>query len=279
VKDDRAAATLARQALGYFFGPTAPGRAPDGAKLRDIVPADPMQGYNVRRVLDHLCDIDSILELRPRFGGAAVTALARIEGIPLGVIASQPTYLGGAIDSPTSDKIARFIQLCDAHDLPMVLLVDTPGLMVGPAVEKTALVRHSARILVALANATAPFLTVVMRKAYGLGYYVLGSKALSPALLLAWPTAEFGGMGLEGAAAIIWKKDLEAIAGDAERRQALKEKTDYFMRMNTALEVGGRFEYDDVIDPAETREILAKTLRALPKPAPRDGRKRVIDTW
>ena len=278
-RDDRAAASLARQALGYFFGTTAPGRAPDTAKLRDIVPADPMQGYNVRRVLDHLFDVESILELRPRFGGAAVTALARIEGIPVGVIASQPTYLGGAIDSPTSDKIARFIQLCDAHDLPIVLLVDTPGLMVGPAVEKTALVRHSARILVALANATVPFMTVVMRKAYGLGYYVLGSKAMNPALLLAWPTAEFGGMGLEGAAAIIWKKDLEAIADEAERKRALKDKTDYLMRMNTALEVGGRFEYDDVIDPADTRDILAKTLRALPRPAPRSGRKRVVDSW
>ena len=197
----------------------------------------------------------------------------------MGVVASQPTYLGGAIDSPTSDKIARFIQMCDAHDLPMILLVDTPGLMVGPAVEKTALVRHSARILVALANATVPFLTVVMRKAYGLGYYVLGSKALSPALLLAWPTAEFGGMGLEGAAAIIWKKDFEAIADEAERRRALKDKTDYLMRMNTALEVGGRFEYDDVIDPAVTRDMLAKTLRALPKPPPRAGRKRAIDSW
>jgi acetyl-CoA carboxylase carboxyltransferase component len=161
----------------------------------------------------------------------------------------------------------------------MVLLVDTPGLMVGPAVEKTALVRHSARILVALANATTPFMTVVMRKAYGLGYYVLGSKALSPALLIAWPTAEFGGMGLEGAAAIIWKKEFDAIADEGERRRALKEKTDHLMRMNTALEVGGRFEYDDVIDPAETRAYLAKTLRALPKPPAREGRKRTIDSW
>ena len=278
-RDDAAAAALARQALGYFLGPTAPGQAPDTAALREIVPADPMQGYNVRRVLDHLCDVASILELRPRFGGAAVTALARIEGIAVGVIASQTTYLGGAIDSPTSDKIARFVQLCDAHDIPLVLLVDTPGLMVGPAVEKTALVRHSARILTALANASVPFLTVVMRKAYGLGYYVLGSKALSPALLLAWPSAEFGGMGLEGAAAIIWKKEFDAIAGEAARKAALKEKTDYLMRANTALEVGGRFEFDDVIDPADTRDMLAKTLRALPKPPPRAGRKRLIDNW
>jgi len=279
VRDDRAAAALARQALGYFFGAVPPGKAPDGAKLREIVPADPMQAYNVRRVLEHLFDVDSILELRPRFGGGAVTALARLEGIPVGVIASQPAYLGGAIDSPTSDKAARFIQLCDAQDLPIVLLVDTPGLMVGPAVEKTALVRHSARILVALANATVPFLTVVMRKAYGLGYYVLGSKAMGPALLLAWPTAEFGGMGLEGAAAIVWKKELEAVADDEARKRALREKTDDLTRMNTALEVGGRFEYDDVIDPADTRDMLAKTLRALPQPPPRAGRKRTVDSW
>ncbi len=278
-RDDREAVQLARRALAYFHGAGPPGRAPDTSKLRDIVPADPRQAYNVRRVLDHLFDVESILELRPRFGGAAVTALARIEGMPVGVIASQPAYLGGAIDSPTADKIARFVQLCDAHDLPIVLLADTPGLMVGPAVEKTGLVRHSARILIALANATTPFLTVVMRKAYGLGYYVLGSKALSPTLLLAWPTAEFGGMGLEGAAAIIWKKELEAIGDESKRKQALEDKTAYLMRMNTALEVGGRFEFDDVIDPAETRDMLARTLRALPPPAPRAGRKRTVDAW
>jgi len=220
-----------------------------------------------------------VLELRPKFGGAALTAFARLDGLPVGVIASQPTFLGGAIDSPTSDKIARFIQLCDAHDIPIVILCDTPGLMVGPEVEKTGLVRHSARILIALANATVPCLTVVMRKAYGLGYYVMGSKALDPALLVAWPTAEFGGMGLEGAARLIWKKEFEAIEDEAERNAAIQDRTDDLMKSNTALEVGGRFEYDDVIDPADTRDVLARTVRALPKPAPREGRKRTVDAW
>lgn len=278
-KDDTAAAKTARQVLGYFQGSAEPGKAPDVIKLRDIVPADPMQGYNVRRVLDHIFDIGSVQELRPKFGGAALTALARLEGMPVGVIASQPTFLGGAIDSPTSDKIARFIQLCDAHDIPIVILCDTPGLMVGPEVEKTGLVRHSARILVALANATVPCLTVVMRKAYGLGYYVMGSKALDPALLVAWPTAEFGGMGLEGAARLIWKKDFDAIEDETERTTAIREKTDDLMKSNTALEVGGRFEYDDVIDPADTRDVLTRTVRALPKPSPRAGRKRTVDAW
>jgi len=283
VKDDAEAATMARRVLGYFqdpekSGPEA-GKAPDTAKLRDIVPADPMQGYNVRRVLDHIFDVGSIQELRPKWGGAALTAFARLEGHPVGVIASQPTFLGGAIDSPTSDKIARFIQLCDAHDIPIVILCDTPGLMVGPEVETTGLVRHSARILVALANATIPCLTVVMRKAYGLGYYVMGSKALDPALLVAWPTAEFGGMGLEGAARIIWKKEFDAMEDDAAREALIQERTDYLMNQNTALEVGGRFEYDDVIDPADTRDVLVKTVRALPKPPPRTGRKRTVDAW
>jgi acetyl-CoA carboxylase carboxyltransferase component len=288
VRDDDAAARMARRVLGYFPGPAAPAPAagtradfvaPDGAALRAIVPADPNAAYNMRRVLDHLFDRDSIQEVRPRFGGGIVTAFARLEGIAVGVLASQPAYLGGAIDSPSADKAARFVQLCDAHDIPMIILADTPGLMVGPAVERTGLVRHSARLLVALANATTPFLTVVLRRAYGLGYYVMGSKAMAPALLLAWPTAEFGGMGLEGAAALIWKKELEAIADAAARKRALAEKTTYLMRQNTALEVGGRFEYDDVIDPAETRDMLARTLRALPPPAPRPGRKRTVDTW
>jgi acetyl-CoA carboxylase carboxyltransferase component len=283
VRDDAAAARMARRVLGFFphAAPSAPAAftAPDTGALRGVVPADPAAVYNVRRVLDHLFDRDSIQELRPRFGGGIVTAFARLEGIAVGVLASQPAYLGGAIDSPSADKAARFVQLCDAHDIPMVILADTPGLMVGPAVERTGLVRHSARLLVALANATTPFLTVVLRRAYGLGYYVMGSKAMAPALLLAWPTAEFGGMGLEGAAALIWKRELEAIADAEERARELAAKTAFLMRQNTALEVGGRFEYDDVIDPAETRGLLARTLRALPPPAPRQGRKRTVDTW
>lgn len=279
VEDDAAAGAAARKALGFFQGAAGDWKAPDTEKLRDIVPTDPRAGYNVRKVIDNLVDVGSALELRPRFGGAAVTAFARIEGMPVGVIASQPAFLAGSIDSNTSDKVARFIQLCDAHDIPMVILCDTPGLMVGPEVEKTGLVRHSARILLAIANATTPFLTVVMRKAYGLGYYVLGSRALDPTILLAWPTAEFGGMGLEGAAAIIYKAELEAIEDPAERRALHEQRTAELKEMNTAIEVAGRFEFDDVIDPAETREMLAKTLRALPEPPPRDGRKRVVDAW
>jgi acetyl-CoA carboxylase carboxyltransferase component len=187
--------------------------------------------------------------------------------------------LAGAIDSSAADKIARFAQLCDAYDLPVVCLADTPGLMVGPEVEKTGLIRHSARILAALANVTVPILTVVLRKAYGLGYYVMGSRPLDPVLLVAWPTAEMGGMGLEGAANII-HKDALAAAPDPETRARLHAGfTAELRRMNTAVETAGRFEYDDAIDPAETRTMLLRTLDRLPPPPRREQRKRTIDTW
>jgi acetyl-CoA carboxylase carboxyltransferase component len=230
-------------------------------------------------VIEGLADIDSVLELKPSFGRAAVTSLIRLGGRPVGVVANQPMVLAGAIDSPASVKIARFIQICDAFDIPVLLLCDTPGLMVGPDVERTGLVRHSARILTALANATVPIMTVVLRKAYGLGYYIMGSRPLDPAILLAWPTAEYGGMGLEGAVNIIHKRELDNIADEAERAERHKQLTDDLKRSNTAIEVASRFHYDDVIDPADTRDILLKTLESLPTPPQRTSRKRLIEPF
>src|SRR5712671_1740759 len=199
VEDEAEAIAVARQYLGYFGGATAPGAAPDGTALRDVVPDNPRRAYNVRKVIEGIADIGSVLELKAGFGRAVVTSLIRIAGRPVGVVANQPMFLAGAIDSPASDKAAHFIQICDAFDIPILSLCDTPGLMVGPDVERTGLVRKSARVLTAFANATVPVMTVVLRKAYGLGYYVMGSQPLNPAILLAWPTAEYGGMGLEGA--------------------------------------------------------------------------------
>lgn len=279
VADETEAIATARRYLAFFRGRRAAGRAGDQAELRALVPANPRRAYDVLKVIALLCDEASVLELRPRFGRSAVTALAWIGGHPVGVVANQPMVLAGAIDSPASDKIARFVQLCDAYDLPVICLADTPGLMVGPEVEKTGLVRHSARILAALANATVPILTVVLRKAYGLGYYVMGSRALDPVLLVAWPTAELGGMGLEGAVNILHKVELDA-APDAEARARLHaELTGALKRMNTAVATAGRFEYDDVIDPADTRAMLVATLDRLPPPPQRSKRKRVIDSF
>ena len=243
------------------------------------MPDNPRRAYNVRKVIDGIADIGSVLELKAGFGRAVVTSLIRIAGRPVGVVANQPMFLAGAIDSPASDKAAHFIQVCDAFDIPILSLCDTPGLMVGPDVERTGLVRKSARVLTAFANATVPVMTVVLRKAYGLGYYVMGSQPLNPAILLAWPTAEYGGMGFEGAVNIIYKAELDAVT-DAEERAALhKRLTDALKRSNTAIEVAARYHYDDVIDPADTRDILIKTLATLPPPPPRTTRKRIIEPF
>lgn len=279
VKDEEEAIAAAKKYLGYFDMQQPAGEAADQTLLRDLVPENPRRAYNVRTVIQTLCDLDSVLEVKAGYGKAAVTAFGRIAGRTVGIIANQPMYLAGAMDTPACLKMARFIQICDAFDIPLVVLCDTPGLMVGPEVEKTGLMRHSARVLSALANATIPVLTVVLRKAYGLGYYIMGSRPLEPAILVAWPTAEFGGMGLEGAVNIIYAKELAAAATPEERAELHAGLTAELKRSNTAVESGAKFLYDDVIDPADTRDILVKTLETLPQPAPRGSRKRIIEPF
>ena len=278
-EDEAEAGAMARLYLSYFNGKGAAGLAPDASVLRDIVPENPRRAYDVRKVIRGIADQDSILELRPRFGRAAITAFAKVDGQPMGIIANQPMFLAGAMDSPACDKIARFIQLCDAHDIPMLYLCDTPGLMVGPEVEATALVRHSARILTAAMNATTPFMSVVLRKAYGLGYYMMGSLPIRPVLLVAWPSAEFGAMGFEGAVKITHKQELEAIEDQPTRLARERELADELRSHNTALGVASRFEFDDVIDPMETRAVIGRFLTSLPPVPPRSVRKRTVDNW
>jgi acetyl-CoA carboxylase carboxyltransferase component len=273
------AVAMAKKYLGYFGPPAPPGDAADQRALRDVVPANPRRAYDVRKVIGLLADRDSVMELKAGYGRSMVTALIRIGGRAVGVIANQPMHLAGAIDGPASDKAAHFIQVCDAFDVPLLVLCDTPGLMVGPEVEKTGLVRRSARILAALANADIPVMTVVLRKAYGLGYYVMGSRPLHPSILLAWPTAEFGGMGLEGAVNIIYRKELEAETDAGTRATLHAGLTADLRRANTALEVAARFQYDDVIDPADTRSVLLNTLATVPPPPPRTTRKRLIEPF
>jgi acetyl-CoA carboxylase carboxyltransferase component len=279
VDDCAEAVAMTKQYFGYFGPPTAAGEAADQTALRDIVPPNPRRAYDVRRVISVLADTGSVMELKAAYGRSMVTALIRIGGRAVGVIANQPMFLAGAIDGPASDKAAHFIQVCDAFDIPLLVLCDTPGLMVGPEVEKTGLVRRSARILSALANADIPVMTVVLRKAYGLGYYVMGSRPLHPSLLVAWPTAEFGGMGLEGAVSIIYRRELDAEPDDAVRATTHARLTAELKRANTALESAARFQYDDVIDPAETRKILLNTLATVPRPPPRSTRKRLIEPF
>jgi len=200
VADEAEAVGTAKKYLSYFQGPVADWDCADQRLLRDLVPENRVRIYDVRTIIDTLADTDSVLEIRRQWGHGMVTALIRIEGRPVGVVANNPAHLAGAVDSECADKGARFIQLCDAFDIPILFLCDCPGIMVGPEVEKTALVRHAARMFVVGANVTVPFFTIVLRKAYGLGAQAMaGGSFRAPLFTVAWPTGEIGGMGLEGA--------------------------------------------------------------------------------
>ena len=267
VDDEPAAIRAVRRYLAFSTPVTAPVDAPEDQRvLRSLVPESSRRAYDIRAVLTALADRDSVLELRPAFAANVVTALARIEGHRAGVIANQPLQLAGAIDTTGSDKLARFVALCDAHGLPIVFLVDTPGFLVGPDVEQSALVRHSARIAYALARVRVPILTVVLRKAYGLAYYLMGSPAFDPVLLVEWPLAEYGGMGLDGAAAIL--DSGESALAHVER---LREE-------HGARAAAGKYTVDDMITPEETRTALARTLARLSAPDA-DCASRGIDPW
>ncbi|MEP1124943.1 MAG: carboxyl transferase domain-containing protein [Ilumatobacter sp.] len=278
VADEAEAVSVAQRYLSYFQGSVDGWVAPDQTALRDVVPLDRLRAYDIRDAISGLFDEDSVLELRSGFGVGMVTALARVEGRPVGVLANNPRHLGGAIDSDGSDKAARFMQLCDAHGLPIVTLCDTPGMMVGPDVEETALVRHCSRLFVTGANLSVPTITVVTRKAYGLGAQaMMGGSTKAPLACLAWPTGEFGGMGLEGAVRLGYRKELAAVQDDTEREALFAQMVDRMYEHGKAVSIASHFEIDDVIDPADTRRWITTLLAAAPE-APR-GTRRNIDTW
>jgi acetyl-CoA carboxylase carboxyltransferase component len=210
-----------------------------------------------------------------------VTALIRIEGRPMGLIANNPTHLAGAIDSPGADKAARFMQLCDAFDLPILFLCDTPGIMVGPEVEKTALVRHASRLFVVGASVTVPFFTIVLRKGYGLGAQAMAGGSFKAGLFtVAWPTGEFGGMGLEGFVKLGYRGELAALEDPAARKKLFDEMVARMYEQGKALSTASHFEIDDVIDPMDSRKWILGALGSAPEPPPRHGKKRpCIDTW
>ena len=284
VADDRAAVTAAKRYLSYFGEPAAAEavRVPDQRLLREIVPERRRQIYDVRKVLDGLFDEDSMLELRRGFGAGIVTALARVEGRVLGVVANQPPHLGGAIDADGADKAARFMQLCDAFELPLLFLCDTPGFMVGPAAEKTATVRHFARMFVTGANLTVPTGTIVLRKGYGLGAQAMAAGGFkAPLFTVGWPTSEFGGMGLEGAVRLGMKRELEAIADPEERERVFEATVAAAYEHGQGLNMAAYGEIDDVIDPADSRRWIATLFdERTGQWRRRDGKKRPnIDAW
>jgi acetyl-CoA carboxylase carboxyltransferase component len=276
--DEREATALARRLLAYFQGPTAPGPEPDQERLRDMVPERQRRAYRVQPIVETLADERSVTFLRPRFAPEMLTALARIEGRPVGFVANDTMHMAGAITSDAADKAARFLQLCDAFGIPVVSLVDTPGMMVGPKAEATGLVRHTARLLVAGAALRVPFVAVVLRRGYGLGAQAMVAGSLhEPLLTVAWPSAHLGPMGLEGAVKLALRKELEAIADEGERERRVRELTAAAEENARALNAATLFELDDVIDPAETRGLIARTLAAA---EPAQGRgDRFVDTW
>jgi acetyl-CoA carboxylase carboxyltransferase component len=279
VADEAEATAVTKRLLGYFQGATPPGEELDQTSLRGAIPARARRAYDVRPVVETLADQGSVSFLRARFAPELVTALARIEGRPLGIIANDSRHVAGAITSDASDKAARFLQLCDNFGLPVVSLVDTPGFMVGPGAEATGLVRHASRLLVAGAALRVPLVAVVLRRGYGLGAQAMvGGSLHEPLLTVAWPSAHLGPMGLEGAVRLALRKELEAIGDETEREQRVRDLTAAAEENAKALNAAALFELDDVIDPAETRSLIAATLAAA-GPADGFGGGRFVDTW
>lgn len=279
VADEAEAVAVAKRYLSYFQGPVDHWEAADQRMLRHVVPENRVRAYDVRQAIDTIADTGSVLELRRDFGVGAITALVRVEGRPMGLVANNPWHLGGAIDAPAADKLARFLQLCDAHGLPVVSLCDTPGFMVGPESETTATVRHFSRMFVVGANMSVPLCVVVLRKGYGLGAQAMaGGSFKEPTATIAWPTGEIGPMGLEGAVHLGFRRELEQVE-DAEERQRLFDKllAEYYEN-GKALHAASLFELDDVIDPAETRHWLTTILTDRPNRQARPPRP-FIDTW
>jgi acetyl-CoA carboxylase carboxyltransferase component len=280
VKDDAEAVEAAKRYLSYFHGAIDPAEPTDQHALRNLIPPNRKRIYDVRKVIHTL--LDDVLELRRGFGLGMVTALARIDGKPLGVIANDPTHLGGAIDAHGADKAARFMQLCDAFDLPILFLCDTPGFMVGPAAERTATVRHFARMFVTGANLEVPIGTIVLRKGYGLGAQAMAGGGFKAGLFcVGWPTSEFGGMGLEGAVRLGMRRELEAIEDPQERERVFEATVAAAYERGQGINMAAYGEIDDVIDPANSRRWIRQLVSDHPGEWwRRPGKRRpAVDAW
>ena len=281
VRDEPEAVEVAKKYLSYFQGPVDDWEAPDQRPLRHVIPENRLRLYDMREIISTIADAGSVLEIREKFGIGVITAFIRVQGRPMGVIANNPHHLAGAVDSPGADKGARFVQLCDAFDIPILSLMDCPGIMVGPDVERTALVRHALRMFNVGANITTPLFGVVVRKAYGLGVQAMcGASSGMPYFTVAWPTAEFAGMNIEGSVKLGYRKELAAIEDPEARRAEFDKRVQRAYESAKAVNAAAGGGLDDVIDPAETRSWIVRGLEALPPVLPRDGKKYpYIDPW
>jgi acetyl/propionyl-CoA carboxylase alpha subunit len=281
VRDEPEAVEVAKKYLSYFQGPVADWEAPDQRTLRHVIPENRLRLYDMREIISTIADVGSVLEIREKFGVGVITAFIRVEGRPMGVIANNPHHLAGAVDSPGADKGARFVQLCDAFDIPILSLMDCPGIMVGPDVERTALVRHALRMFNVGANVTTALFGVVVRKAYGLGVQAMcGASSGMPYFTVAWPTAEFAGMNIEGSVKLGYRKELAAIDDPEARRAEFDKRVQRAYDSAKAVNAAAGGGLDDVIDPAETRSWIVRGLQTLPPTPPREGKKYpYIDPW
>jgi acetyl-CoA carboxylase carboxyltransferase component len=279
VKDEAQAVAVTKRLLGYFVAEPAAAECPDQTRLRTLVPERERRAYKIQPIIDTLADTGSVTYLREGFAPELTTALIRLEGRPCGVIANNTMHMAGAVTSAGADKATRFLQLCDAFELPVLSLVDTPGMMVGPEAERTGLVRHTARLLVAGAALRVPLVAVILRRAYGLGAQAMMAGSLhEPLLTVAWPSAHLGPMGLEGAVRLALRRQLEEITDESERERRVRELTAQAQENARAVNAATLFELDDVIDPADTRRLVASTFAAA-SDRPAAPRRPYVDTW
>jgi acetyl-CoA carboxylase carboxyltransferase component len=280
VADDVEAVIVAKKYLSYFQGAISQWEAADQRLLRNMIPEQRRYVYDVRAIIKTIADTDSFLELRPKFGPGMITGLIRIEGKPFGVIANNCQHQAGAIEAEGADKAARLMQLCNAHGLPMLSLVDTPGFMVGPEIEHRAQVRHICRMFVVGSHLSVPFFTVFLRRGYGLGAQAMAKGGFhEPFFAVAWPTGEFGGMGLEGFVRAGFKKELEAVKGPQEREALYEKLLASLYERGKAINMASYLEIDAVIDPADTRRWMVEGLKAAPTERTEKTGHDFVDTW
>jgi len=280
VTDDIEMVAVTKKYLSYFQGATSKWEAGDQERLRKLIPENRRRAYDVRVVIRALADTDSFLELRPKFGQCMITGFIRIEGRPFGLIANNCMHMAGAIEAEGADKAARLMQICEAHNLPILSLCDTPGFMVGPEVEKRAQVRHVCRMFVIGAHLTVPYFTVILRRGYGLGVMAMARGGFHDSFFTAsWPTGEFGGMGLEGAVKAGFKKELEAIKDPAEREALYEKLVAQLYERGKAINMAAHLEIDAVIDPADTRKWIMCGLSSATTRKPDKGNHAYVDPW
>lgn len=281
VKSHDEAIAASKQCLSYFQGSIDQWQCADQRELRHVIPENRHRTFDIRRLIHTLADTSSVLELKAGYGTSMITAFIRIEGHPFGLTANNNAVLGGAIDSPGSDKVARFWQICDAFNIPIISLVDTPGMMVGPEVEKTGLVRHCSRLFVTGANLETPRFSIILRKGYALGSLAMmtGSSRAS-AFTVSWPDGEFAGMNIESGVLLANRKSLEQIDDVEERAAIYRKMVESAYENSGALHSASVFGIDEVIDPAETRQWIVAGLKSVPESEPlRRGRGKFLDTW